>query len=211
MRRVPKGGSMDRSSTPPTNPSPPAQSSIDEPKANISALTLKVEDDSGDEFVLAESPIHSRTPSGRQPNGGFTFRPTRLGAQTPPPRSSTRKQYISQPHSKLRQPSPPPQTRQPESPKLRPSVDVSIVPDPNDEIEIVDIEDKAEVAMQKDIFGAHTVYTFKVRSRQGSDSKEPFQTSRRFREFVQLRQELLVRWPGVYIPPLPPKKVLVSV
>ena len=34
---------------------------------------------------------------------------------------------------------------------------------------------------------------------------------RRFSDFYSLREKLLERWPGVYIPNIPPKKVVVNI
>ena len=44
----------------------------------------------------------------------------------------------------------------------------------------------------------------------GVDSDGSFTESRRFREFNTLREVLLNRWPGIYIPALPEKKLVVS-
>jgi hypothetical protein len=53
--------------------------------------------------------------------------------------------------------------------------------------------------------GGHIVYTIK-----GVDRDGPFEECRRFKEFFALREVLITRWPGVYIPPIPEKKVVVS-
>ena len=45
--------------------------------------------------------------------------------------------------------------------------------------------------------------TYQVR---GEDNEGPFEIRRRYKEFDALRSALLTRWPGVFIPPLPPKK-----
>jgi sorting nexin-1/2 len=41
----------------------------------------------------------------------------------------------------------------------------------------------------------------------GVDSEGPFDQQRRFREFFALKNTLAIRWPGIYIPALPEKKV----
>jgi len=41
---------------------------------------------------------------------------------------------------------------------------------------------------------------------RGTDSEGSFETVRRYSEFSKLRDLLLQKWPGVYIPALPPKK-----
>jgi sorting nexin-1/2 len=42
----------------------------------------------------------------------------------------------------------------------------------------------------------------------GVDSEGPFEESRRFSEFFALREALASRWPGVYIPAIPEKKLM---
>ncbi len=42
----------------------------------------------------------------------------------------------------------------------------------------------------------------------GIDSEGPFEESRRFREFFALRNALASRWPGIYIPAIPEKKLV---
>lgn len=42
----------------------------------------------------------------------------------------------------------------------------------------------------------------------GVDSDGPFEESRRFSEFFALREALASRWPGVYIPAIPEKKMM---
>ena len=52
----------------------------------------------------------------------------------------------------------------------------------------------------------HIKYTVK-----GEDSEGPFEEVRRFREFYALRNVFIQRWPGVYIPAIPEKKLVVSI
>lgn len=42
----------------------------------------------------------------------------------------------------------------------------------------------------------------------GEDSEGNFEATRRFNEFFTLRKVLLERWPGIYIPALPEKKLV---
>lgn len=42
----------------------------------------------------------------------------------------------------------------------------------------------------------------------GVDSEGPFEEARRFKEFYALRNVLSQRWPGIYIPALPEKKLV---
>ncbi len=43
---------------------------------------------------------------------------------------------------------------------------------------------------------------------RGKDRNGMFEIPRRYNEFLALRNLLVARWPGYYIPPIPPKKVL---
>lgn len=51
----------------------------------------------------------------------------------------------------------------------------------------------------------HYVYTV-----FGVDKEGPFEVQRRFKEFYLLRQVLVTRFLGLYVPPIPPKKTMVS-
>ena len=42
---------------------------------------------------------------------------------------------------------------------------------------------------------------------RGVDNEGPFEISRRYNDFFNFYNTLLARWPGIYIPPIPPKKV----
>lgn len=42
----------------------------------------------------------------------------------------------------------------------------------------------------------------------GVDSEGPFEDQRRYKEFFALRNTLALRWPGIYIPPIPEKKMV---
>ena len=41
---------------------------------------------------------------------------------------------------------------------------------------------------------------------KGIDNDGPFEGSRRYNDFFHFRNSLVSRWPGVYFPPIPPKK-----
>jgi len=47
-------------------------------------------------------------------------------------------------------------------------------------------------------------HIFKV---MGRDNNGEFEIFRRYKEFLTFRDVLSTRWPGLYIPPMPPKKV----
>lgn len=47
----------------------------------------------------------------------------------------------------------------------------------------------------------HVTYTV-----TGEDKEGTFEGSRRYKDFFSLRQALVNRWPGVYVPPIPPKQ-----
>lgn len=53
--------------------------------------------------------------------------------------------------------------------------------------------------------GSHISYYVKGVDRQG-----PWEGQRRYSHFHVLHETLLLRWPGVYIPRIPPKKAIVS-
>lgn len=52
----------------------------------------------------------------------------------------------------------------------------------------------------------HHTYTL-----QGTDSQGPLEITRRYKEFNHLREVLYTRFPGLYVPPMPPKQKLVSI
>jgi len=54
--------------------------------------------------------------------------------------------------------------------------------------------------IREDTFNKYVVYTIK-----GSDKNGPFEVIRRYSDFDKIRSLLLIKWPGCYIPPLPPK------
>lgn len=63
----------------------------------------------------------------------------------------------------------------------------------------------AEAKVQEDrILSKHVVYTIR-----GRDSSGSFDSFRRYSDFGTLRSSLLARWPGLYIPAIPPKQILV--
>jgi hypothetical protein len=52
-------------------------------------------------------------------------------------------------------------------------------------------------------FAKFTLFTVK-----GFDRNDSFEVQRRYSDFDKIRSILVTRWPGVYIPPLPPKKAV---
>lgn len=52
----------------------------------------------------------------------------------------------------------------------------------------------------------HFVYTI-----FGQDKEGPFEVQRRYKEFNLLRTVLTQRFPGLYVPPIPPKQAVVSI
>lgn len=50
--------------------------------------------------------------------------------------------------------------------------------------------------------------TFHVYALRGSDKDGAYETFRRYSEFLTVRTILVNRWPGCYIPPIPPKKTV---
>ena len=76
------------------------------------------------------------------------------------------------------------------------------------ELRIFEIEEDAEVTVsdpiKKEGFQSYVVYTVKSKS-----LNDPL--LRRYNDFHSLRLKLIERWPGVYIPNIPPKKVVVRI
>jgi len=53
--------------------------------------------------------------------------------------------------------------------------------------------------------GEHIIYTV-----YGEDHIGRFEIQRRYKEFYLLRNTLFSRYPGLYVPPIPPKRKMVS-
>ena len=62
-------------------------------------------------------------------------------------------------------------------------------------MEIVETETHKE-----GLAGTYTLYLIR-----GRDSLGPIEIGRRFKEFLYLREMMLTRYPGLVIPPIPPK------
>lgn len=45
---------------------------------------------------------------------------------------------------------------------------------------------------------------------KGEDKLGAFEANRRFNDFYNLRNVLVLRWPGCYIPPIPSKQTMVQ-
>ena len=58
-------------------------------------------------------------------------------------------------------------------------------------------------SISEPIKGKHITYLV-----SGVDNEGPFEVSRRYSDFYQFHNTLLLRWPGIYIPPIPPKKAV---
>ena len=56
-------------------------------------------------------------------------------------------------------------------------------------------------SVSEPVKGSHVSYTVK-----GIDNDGAFSWSRRYNDFYFLRNTLISRWPGIYFPPIPPKK-----
>lgn len=56
---------------------------------------------------------------------------------------------------------------------------------------------------KKDALRKYVVYCIK-----GIDQKGEYEVYRRYSEFLLLRNEMVARWPGLYIPPIPPKQIV---
>ena len=62
--------------------------------------------------------------------------------------------------------------------------------------------------VRKELGGAKQYYSYPIK---GIDAKGSFDIMRRYSDFDSLRNTLLKRWPGVYVPSLPSKiKIMYS-
>ena len=69
----------------------------------------------------------------------------------------------------------------------------------------IDIQICDPVVKDGGVMSKFVVYTVR-----GQDSSGSFETYRRYSDFMALRTVLVRKWPGVYIPAIPPKQILVS-
>jgi hypothetical protein len=58
-----------------------------------------------------------------------------------------------------------------------------------------------------EVDSAKGFYTYLI---TGSDDKGSFEMRRRYNDFFYFREALTKQWPGVYIPPIPEKKIAVK-
>ena len=56
---------------------------------------------------------------------------------------------------------------------------------------------------KKSTISSYTVYTIK-----GTDKTGSFEHEHRYSDFDHIRSALVHRWPGCFVPPLPPKKLV---
>jgi hypothetical protein len=68
----------------------------------------------------------------------------------------------------------------------------------------------SDPVIKEETLSKHVVYTIRVTSRQGSDLHGSFEAQRRYSEFLLVRRRLIERWPGCYVPPIPPKQFMVK-
>lgn len=66
-----------------------------------------------------------------------------------------------------------------------------------------------EPSLVEDRVGKHAVYVVRVSCTQGQDGIGSFEASRRYNDFLNLRNKLVESWPGVIVPPIPRKQVRV--
>lgn len=66
-----------------------------------------------------------------------------------------------------------------------------------------------EVSIGEPISGQHVTYPISVDLRQGRDGSGSFEAVRRYNDFYAFHECLLIQWPGLVIPQIPPKKLLV--
>jgi len=63
------------------------------------------------------------------------------------------------------------------------------------------IENDSAFTVGDPIIGSHVTYSVK-----GIDNDGAFEGLRRYNDFFNLWNSLLSWWPGIFIPPIPPKK-----
>jgi len=84
---------------------------------------------------------------------------------------------------------------------------VSLYDDDNDEHQVSVIDGYQGDPNSFKVFdpqkGSHIVYTDK-----GYDNESSFEGTRWYNDFYNLRSLLMARMPGIYVPPIPPKKAL---
>lgn len=66
-----------------------------------------------------------------------------------------------------------------------------------------------DVLITEDKLKTSVTYKIRVWARQGSDASGTFEALRQYHEFATARKALAALWPGVYVPPVPPKKLVV--
>ena len=74
-------------------------------------------------------------------------------------------------------------------------------PTPSAPVHYEEVKDISIFSVADPVKGSHTTYTVK-----GIDMDGEFETSRRYNDFFAVREHLTRHWPGVYVPPIPPKK-----
>ena len=55
--------------------------------------------------------------------------------------------------------------------------------------------------VKEELLSKYILFTVK-----GSDKEGPYEVLRRYSHFAMLREALVKRWPGCYVPPVPPKQ-----
>lgn len=82
---------------------------------------------------------------------------------------------------------------------------------PHSQSETTDERDSKEItlAVSDPIVQDSTLFKFTVYKVKGEDGYGPIDCSRRYKDFLALREALQKMWPGVIVPSLPPKKAIV--
>lgn len=66
-----------------------------------------------------------------------------------------------------------------------------------------------DVLLSEDKLKTSVTYKLRVKASQGSDESGTFEALRQYHDFATARKALAALWPGVYVPPVPPKKLVV--
>ena len=66
-----------------------------------------------------------------------------------------------------------------------------------------------DVLIAEDKLKTSVTYKIRVKARQSSDACGTFEVLRQYHEFAAARKAMAALWPGLFIPPVPPKKLVV--
>lgn len=98
--------------------------------------------------------------------------------------------------------------KQEEQPKIEEKHESLINKSPENEEKFEQKEGDIGIQVTDPIVKDGGMQKFIVYTVKGKDKDGPYEAFRRYSDFTYLRQALLNRWPGCYVPPIPPKKLI---